>query len=257
MTLPKVLVISLPKSSGRRAHARHQLGAVGVNYEFVDGVAGEAYAAHFQAVSDRTFLMNTGRVPTLGELGCYASHRKAWRRCFDSGQPVVVLEDDFLLNAHFPRALKIVARYVDRYGFLRLEAEQRAEKSMEEPVGAYQVWRYRKAPQGAMAYAISAETAKRFLEKSQVAKAPVDVFIKTFWQHGVPLFGLTPYCVTESAVSLPSTIGERRSAAKTLSQKLQRSLHRLKAVTERRAFEKCQASLSLTDRNWLQETSND
>lgn len=257
MTLPKVLVVSLPKSSERRAHASQQLSSIGIDYEFVDGVAGKEYAAHFRAVSDRRFLLNTGRIPTLGELGCYASHRKVWRRCVESGRPVVVLEDDFLLNSHFPRAVKIVARYIDRYGFLRLEEEHRANRELEEPIGAYQVWRYRRAPQGAMAYAISAQTAERFLSKSEVAEAPVDVFIKTFWQHGVPLFGLRPYSVTESTVSLPSTIGERHSAAKTLTQKFQRSLHRLRAVAERRAFDKYRTSVSLGDRNLVRETSND
>lgn len=257
MTSPKVLVISLRKSFARRAHASEQLSALRTDYDFVDGVVGADYADHFEAVSDRRFLLNTGRIPTLGELGCYASHRKAWRRCIEMRRPVIVLEDDFLLNSHFPRALKIVARFIDRYGFLRLEGERRADKEIEEPIGAYQVWRYRSAPQGAMAYAISAATAASLYGHSKIAEAPVDVFIKTFWRHGVPLFGLTPYCVGESPVSLPSTIGERHSAAKTFTQNVQRSVHKLRAAAERRAFEKRRASISLSDRNLIQETSND
>ncbi|EJB80452.1 putative lipopolysaccharide biosynthesis protein [Helicobacter pylori Hp H-3] len=40
------------------------------------------------------------------ELGCYLSHYLLWKECVKTNQPVVILEDDAMLESHFMQALE-------------------------------------------------------------------------------------------------------------------------------------------------------
>ena len=53
----------------------------------------------------------------------------------------------------------------------------------------------------------------RMLFASQILTAPVDVFIKSVWEHQQPLFGLLPYTVQPSWIGQHSAFGA--SCAKT------------------------------------------
>ena len=41
------------------------------------------------------------RTLTWGEIGCFLSHYQLWEECSDSGQPMLILEDDAILNEPF------------------------------------------------------------------------------------------------------------------------------------------------------------
>ncbi|GHR25254.1 glycosyltransferase family 25 protein [Helicobacter pylori] len=43
---------------------------------------------------------------TLPELGCYLSHYFLWKECVKTNQPVVILEDDVVLESNFMQALE-------------------------------------------------------------------------------------------------------------------------------------------------------
>ncbi|WP_120839184.1 glycosyltransferase family 25 protein [Helicobacter pylori] len=43
---------------------------------------------------------------TLPELGCYLSHYLLWKECVKTNQPVVILEDDAMLESNFMQALE-------------------------------------------------------------------------------------------------------------------------------------------------------
>ena len=50
-----------------------------------------------QRYDERGFIRHRDRKALAGELGCYASHILAWQQVIQLDQPVVVLEDDFIL----------------------------------------------------------------------------------------------------------------------------------------------------------------
>jgi len=61
---------------------------------------------------------------------------------------------------------------------------------------------------------------------TRVACEPVDVFIKKFWEHGQPIYGLTPYTVTESRLSRKTCIPDRDKACKDLKVRSARFLRK-------------------------------
>ena len=224
----KLYVISLPDARERRERAAIQLADAGIEFEFFDALRGEQAMAegHFERCDEDEWLLNTGREITSAEIGCFASHRSMWQKCVDLGRPIMIMEDDFQLMPGFGDAVKQVAALIEDFGFIRLQNETRARKERVAERGGYTLWRYTKVPHSCMCNSITPSVAERFVEMTRVACEPVDVFVKKFWQHGQPIYGLTPYTVTESCLSPKSCIPDRDKAHKNLKLRSTRFLRK-------------------------------
>jgi glycosyl transferase family 25 len=207
-----IFVISLDDATERRQSASRQLDALGLSFEFFDAVRGdEALSGGYVDDSiDYDWILNCGRTPTRGELGCYSSHRALWKKCVELGRPILIMEDDFKLLEDFPAAVEQVEQQIGRYGYLRLQTETRAKHVRVGDAGHFDVRRYTYAPHSLMCYGITPAVAARWVELTSTAREPVDIFVKKFWHHGQPLYGLYPYTVTESALSVATSIRGRR-----------------------------------------------
>ncbi len=205
----RLFVINLPGDADRRANAAKQLDAAGVGFQFFEAIRGGDVSRRcpFDGCDEQEFLVNTGRHVSSAEIGCFASHRALWKQAASLDEPIVVMEDDFALRENFAAAVRDAARIIDRAGFLRLQKDLRAHKRVLAARNGFVVCRYTKAPHGSMCYCISPAVARRFLSLTKTMDAPVDVFIKKFWEHGQPLYALTPYPVVSSLQSTESTIG--------------------------------------------------
>ena len=230
----RIIVISLEKAVDRQALVVQQLSGLGMPFEFLSAVDGATvYPSSSCEVDDETFLLSTGRNTTAGEVGCYLSHRKAWRLCSDSNQPLLIMEDDFALSDDFPFAVQLLESHIRKFGFIRLQSETRARKIRVKQLGRFTLWRYTKAPNSAMCYGLSVEGARKLLSASGIIDAPVDVFMREFWRHGQRMYGITPYSVTENDISPKSFIAGRKKARKSLSVRARRTALRLKKLAAR------------------------
>jgi glycosyl transferase family 25 len=101
-------VISLPRSSDRRAHIVRQLRWAGVSWEFVDGIDGRGVN-----VDDPSIVTTQAKAHPLfrpGKAGCALSHRSVYEKVLNSGEDAaVVLEDDVDLPEDFERLVETVA----------------------------------------------------------------------------------------------------------------------------------------------------
>lgn len=88
-----VFVISRVSARERRASIQRQFDALGIDFEFVDGVEGAAITAQ------RLCELNPRRNLSPSAVGCYLSHIEAYRRIVDRRLAVaLVLEDDTRLH---------------------------------------------------------------------------------------------------------------------------------------------------------------
>jgi hypothetical protein len=69
-----------------------------------------------------------------------------------------------------------------------------------------------------------------------VLAGPVDVFIKKFWEHGQPLFALSPSCVNGGTLSAASTIKHRDKGATDARLRAARTLTKLEDLIRRARF---------------------
>ena len=219
----KIFVISLRAEQARRAYVQRELSDAGLAFRFFDAIEGTAAERHFAAIDPWSFLINARREPTLGEMGCYASHRSLWQHCVELDEPILVLEDDCELAPGFAAALKHVEAFVRKYGFVRLEECRRPRKinplrlmfRPHKPVhpitqeGALTLYYLADPPTGMVGYALSPASAAKLVAASEALDAPVDRFMQRTWEHGVPLFGIEPPLVSIAPLSAASTIGVR------------------------------------------------
>jgi glycosyl transferase, family 25 len=226
-----VFVISLCAAAERRKRASEQLDAAGIDFRFFDAVTPREVheSGEFRGVDEQAFLVNTGRYCVPAELACFASHRRLWQRCIDLDMPIAILEDDFKLRANFAAALRSALPLTEECGFLRLQTDLRARKSMVAVRGDFTLARFTYPPHGLMGYCISPSAARVFVGASSLLDAPVDVFVKRYWQHGQPMFALLPYALEPSALSRKTTIPGRRKAPKPLRIALLRFARKLRS----------------------------
>ncbi len=224
----KIFVISLPDAGARRERAARQLGAVGLDFEFFDAMRGEPVLAqgYFDRCDEEEWLLNTGHPMSLGEVGCFASHRSMWQKCVALGEPIMIMEDDFELLPGFAGAVEQVAETIADCGFIRLQAESRARKQRVAARGDYTLWRYTRVPHSCMCNTMTPEVARNLIEQTRAIYEPVDVFIKKFWVHGQAIYGLTPYTVTESTLSQETYIQHREKVPKGIGRSTRRFLRK-------------------------------
>ena len=224
----KIFVISLPDAAERRERASRQLGELGLDFEFFDAMRGEQVLAdeYFEHCDEEEWLLNTGHEMSLGEVGCFASHRSMWQKCVDLGEPLMIMEDDFQLLPGFAGAVQQVAENISECGFIRLQSETRAKKQSVATLGEYELWRYTKVPHSCMCNSMTPEVAQSLIEQTRAIYEPVDVFIKKFWEHGQPIYGITPYTVTESTLSQQTYIHHREKVPKGIRRSTQRFLRK-------------------------------
>ncbi|MBB5751477.1 glycosyltransferase family 25 protein [Prosthecomicrobium pneumaticum] len=226
-----ILVVNLERSTERRTLMAEQLDRLGVVYQFFpafDGRKGE-HAREFRY--DPAIAARHGLRPlTPGELGCAASHVAIWRRCSETGRPVIVLEDDVITEDRFAEDVPLIRDLVERYPLLRIAAiRERPGRVVESLPRGRQVVRLSNGPRGTMGYALSPQGARALLHEIDTLAEPIDHYIDMFWLHGLRIMALKPYPVWERpSDGLPSTIESIRwDHRASFPNKIAREAHRL------------------------------
>ncbi len=217
-------VISLANARERRDRARRELDAQSVDFEFFAALDGERGAELFGRCDEEAFVLHTGRLPTPGEIGCFASHKALWQRCAEFGEPLLIMEDDFKLTAEFAAAVAAAGELVGDLGLVRLQDERRGASTPVMHYQGFQLERYTKPPHCTMCYALNPGVAGRLVGLHADFRAPVDVMMKHVWTYDNPMYCLTPYTVTGNEFSFGSIIGKRSKTSKTPAVRVRRFL---------------------------------
>lgn len=93
----KKYIINLQDATGRIEHVRKQLAGT----TFSDAERFDAFDARKLSESElrqifdyKEFERRHNRLPGRGEVGCFMSHQTLWKKCAESGKPILILEDD-------------------------------------------------------------------------------------------------------------------------------------------------------------------
>ncbi len=242
----RCFVISLPGSVDRRDSIRKRFARLPINWTFYDAIDLSTDRNHyFHHCDDQQFLLNTGRTPDIGEIGCFASHLMLWRTCRLLNEPLVVFEDDASLSPLAMDGLRLALRHIDRLGFIRLQDNSKRARLPVIAQRQHKISYCLRYPFGSMAYVISPQVAHRFIEESYVFNAPLDVFIKRYWQHGQALYSLSPGVTEPSAHTGTTTISMRSARSAPVTVRLARWLRKRRDAGARAAF-----NLGWLQRNW-------
>jgi len=97
----QIFVINLPVAVKRNKLQKDQLNKLGLEYKILD-------ATSVDDISEATYkkhYFDWQRPLKKTEVACYFSHRSAWDKIIQSGEPALILEDDAILSIFLPKLL--------------------------------------------------------------------------------------------------------------------------------------------------------
>ena len=161
---------------------------------------------------------------TKGEIGCFLSHRKAWKRFLESEDDwALIMEDDVRFSSKAIEYIKDSKWIPDGVNLIRLNASSApgnfAVTSHQFSIGldAELIQPFFPPALVSACYLISRRYAQEAVEASEIIYQPVDEFLSAYrskWAKKHPFFALNPAVVTSSEVSYITTIGKDRDFAK-------------------------------------------
>ncbi len=216
----KIFVINLAARDDRRRNVALQLDDAGVDYEFFPAVEGPgALRKYFEGRNDWSCHMEIERKGLPSEVACHASHLCLWKICVETGEPIVILEDDFSATPVFRQAIEFAGEHIGKFGFIRVEPMEERWQLGEgaDPVPVLETDPFKLYFQTTVSlrttgYAINPEVAQRFIDVSRKFTVPVDHLFRQQWVHRLPLFAIDPPAIGLAELADdPSIVGRRKS----------------------------------------------
>ncbi|WP_104753664.1 glycosyltransferase family 25 protein [Helicobacter salomonis] len=138
-----------------------------------------------------------GKMMSLSELGCYASHYTLWQHCVASQEPLCILEDDITLQPHFFESLEFLQSNLASLGWARLMHLFDYAKTPTATPGVQEI-KENTCGSGAQGYCITPKIAAAFLAVSKKWIMPVDWVMENHYVHGIPNLVLEPFSIVEN-----------------------------------------------------------
>ena len=113
----KKLVISLQRRTDRKKEFyKNNL----TNYQFIKAID---YKRLNNFIVDENFRDPFKNRPVLkSEVACFLSHKKAWEECLKLNEPVIILEDDVVINDKWDE--EYYKDLIDKYNFIYLQKNE-------------------------------------------------------------------------------------------------------------------------------------
>jgi glycosyl transferase, family 25 len=215
----KILVISLKRSLDRRKQVEKEMQKISLPWSFLDAVDGSALVETPVEYKPRKVELLQGYALTPNEIGCYLSHKEAWKYCVREKVPTLILEDDFVLSPNFEEVLKTILESDRDWNFLRLQGLYEVPyETLLEKSGVSFV-RNKGDAVGATAYLLKPNIARQLIKNSADIYEPVDHFLEHHQKHGLEFLAIRPYPIDITRAK--STIADRseRSPVKGLRKR--------------------------------------
>lgn len=197
----EAFIIHLARATARRPQVDRILAACPVPASIIGAVDGRALSSRdIDAVHSREPL-HAPHYPfamTVGEIGCFLSHRKAWQAIVDNGLDAgLVIEDDVEMDgAVFARALHFARAHIAAHGIIQFQVRDIANPG---PVVAadsdVRLTRPVQVPLRASCTLYSRQALQMLLEQTARFDRPVDTYAQMHW-----LTGLRPCLAIPSGV---------------------------------------------------------
>lgn len=155
-----------------------------------------------------------GRPLTDGEIACFASHFRAWQKCVDLNEAIIVCEDDIMLidSINVTRA-RINEIKNSPYEYVRFMGLKPRNKRTARSLHRQFVIDF-SGLSGAQAYYLTPQAASKFLSKAEKWFTPVDDYMDMYYVHNVPIITVEPFLVSSSELQQASDIAHPPSNKK-------------------------------------------
>ena len=235
----EAFVIHLARAEQRRPQVEALRAALPMPVHVVDAVDGRAMAPGEIASVYRPRL-HRPRYPFAlgaGEIGCFLSHRKAWREIVERGLDAgLIVEDDVAVDAEgLRRLLDLVGTVTGPADFVRFPQKDRGETGpvVGRGEGGSLLIEPATPAFGMVMQIVGRDAAARLLALTETFDRPVDAVLQMRWLHRMRVLSARPLVTAEISRELGGTLAQsgaetgRRSLLDTVKREIQRPLYRV------------------------------
>ncbi|MDB4838350.1 glycosyltransferase family 25 protein [Amylibacter sp.] len=177
-----------------------------------------------------------------GEIGCFLSHREAWKAIVDENLVAgFIIEDDCEIDiTKFKKSFKIALKLVKKLGYIQFQTREIPNSfSKIINIDGVKILQPKIVPLRTSAQLISYNAALLLLEKSKKMDRPVDGFLQMFWSTGQNISCINPSGIRDiTQISGGSTLSVKQSKRSSISRSLIRFLYRIKIRSYSKFYKK-------------------
>ncbi|WP_170770666.1 glycosyltransferase family 25 protein [Ruegeria lacuscaerulensis] len=198
----RTFILSLPKDVERRRFCERELTQHGLHHEFCDAISGDQMAeADLRCVYDADMNRVKFKRPlSRGEVACTLGHRKIWQTIAESNQCVsLVLEDDatFIVDPQpFLNALEDCPECFEDV-MIKLDGVPGNNLQVLTSFADQHLVLSDRLPPRTTGYVLGRRAAQRLLKPEAPISRPIDIDLKFYWEHNVPILTLRKQMITE------------------------------------------------------------
>jgi glycosyl transferase family 25 len=219
----RIIVISLPRATERRASITSQFQKLKIAFEFLDATDARAIsdADYARTIDDEARRRHSYYPLTKGEVACRISHERAITLVANGNDPMaVILEDDAVLQPNFTATLAAIENLDPAFDILTLHkfmGSRRFFVPLQRLGEANQIGIIGYNHTSCLGQVISQTGARKIIEQKSPYSAPVDIALHRWWASGLVIYGLRESAVTTfdagySYIDAQSGTGHHRHA---------------------------------------------
>jgi glycosyl transferase, family 25 len=167
-----------------------------------------------------------------GEIGCFLSHREAWKAIVNEKlEAGFIIEDDCQIdNKKFNKSFGIALKLVKKLGYIQFQTREIPANSVEiKNIDGVTILKPKTIPLRTSAQLISYDAALLLLNKSEKIDRPVDGFLQLFWLTGQNISCIFPSGISDiTQNSGGSTLSIKQSTKVSIYRSFIRLLYRMK-----------------------------
>lgn len=222
-----IVVISLIGATSRRNVAQDQLKELNLDWQFLDAVDGRLFKSQPKEYNEKRVKRLLGFNLSPSEIGCFLSHKKAWQLCCEKNQPLLILEDDFLMVTSLKNIINDILSTQENWDIIRLQGISKTNHTFVDRINeTHSLVKNSNDPLGTTAYIIKPLAAANLLNHSKYIFEPVDHFLEHTKYHQAKILAIKPYPIKSSEE--PTTIEDRPDRLPVRgTKKIKRSFYRM------------------------------
>jgi glycosyl transferase family 25 len=216
---PRIYVLNLPDATDRLEYIDRQLRNLKLPYKTVSGIKGTQLSpSEITRAYDRKANASCFRRPlSIGEIGCYLSHRQAWQNIITEELPwALILEDDIEIAETLPDLLAALPKFMP-FDLVKLSDNRKSPKVAVHKLNDHFQWvSYSRIPNCANGYILSNDGAQKMLSRKQFFR-PVDIDMQFYPELNLSVSGLFPYTISSSQAFTSIIDQQNGGSRKTLT----------------------------------------
>ncbi|WP_170426116.1 glycosyltransferase family 25 protein [Ruegeria arenilitoris] len=214
----KAVILSLPDDVERRRSCDYEFDRFGLEHEFCDAISGDQInTSELKGFYDADMNRIKFKRPlSRNEVACTLGHRLIWKAIADSQDPVALVLEDDATFVQDPRSfLEELAKRGPHFEdvMIKLDGVSRKNGQVIKSVGGQDLVLSDHLPPRTTGYIIGRRAAARLLALDERIARPIDIDLKFYWEHNVPILTLSEQMVAEREEA-GSTIDHCRSRTK-------------------------------------------